>query len=51
VAVVGPGRSLTHAAQASTFVDRFERKRLLLTMYFGFALATLACGWRRPTAC
>ena len=29
---------------ASTFVDRFERKRLLLSMYFAFALATLACG-------
>ena len=28
----------------STFVDRFERKRLLLWLYFGFALATLACG-------
>jgi predicted MFS family arabinose efflux permease len=29
---------------ASTFVDRFERKKLLLCLYFGFALATLACG-------
>jgi predicted MFS family arabinose efflux permease len=29
---------------ASTYVDRFERKRLLLAMYFAFALATLACG-------
>lgn len=29
---------------ASLFVDRFERKRLLLWMYAGFALATLACG-------
>lgn len=29
---------------ASTFVDRFERKTLLLWLYFGFALATLACG-------
>jgi predicted MFS family arabinose efflux permease len=28
----------------STFVDRFERKRLLLVLYFAFALATLACG-------
>ncbi|MDO9601869.1 MAG: MFS transporter, partial [Rhodocyclaceae bacterium] len=26
------------------FVDRFERKRLLLTMFALFALATLACG-------
>ena len=29
---------------ASLFVDRYERKRLLLTLYGGFALATLACG-------
>ncbi|WP_332775369.1 MFS transporter [Polaromonas sp.] len=29
---------------ASTYVDRFGRKRLLLTMYGLFALATLACG-------
>jgi predicted MFS family arabinose efflux permease len=29
---------------ASIFVDRFERKRLLLTMFALFALATLACG-------
>jgi predicted MFS family arabinose efflux permease len=29
---------------ASTYVDRFDRKRLLLTMYGLFALATLACG-------
>src|SRR5688572_31928384 len=29
---------------ASTFVDRFERKTLFLWLYFGFALATLACG-------
>ncbi|HUG22033.1 MFS transporter [Piscinibacter sp.] len=28
----------------STFVDRFERKRLLLWLYVAFALATLACG-------
>jgi predicted MFS family arabinose efflux permease len=28
----------------STFVDRFERKRLLLWSYLGFALTTLACG-------
>lgn len=28
----------------STFVDRFERKRLLLWLYLGFALTTLACG-------
>lgn len=26
------------------FVDRFERKRLLLRLYVAFALATLACG-------
>lgn len=26
-----------------TFVDRYERKRLLLTLYGGFILATLAC--------
>ncbi|HEU0188306.1 MAG TPA: MFS transporter [Gallionellaceae bacterium] len=29
---------------AATFVDRFERKRLLLTMFTLFGLATLACG-------
>ncbi|HEY1058245.1 MAG TPA: MFS transporter [Limnobacter sp.] len=29
---------------ASTYIDRFERKRLLLTLYGLFALATLACG-------
>ena len=29
---------------ASTFVDRFERKRLMLTIYALFGLATLACG-------
>lgn len=29
---------------ASTFVDRFERKRLLLVMFALFGLATLACG-------
>jgi len=29
---------------AATFVDRFERKRLLLTMFALFGLATLACG-------
>lgn len=28
----------------SMVIDRFERKRALLLMYFGFALATLACG-------
>jgi predicted MFS family arabinose efflux permease len=28
----------------ATFVDRFERKRLLLTMFTLFGLATLACG-------
>jgi predicted MFS family arabinose efflux permease len=29
---------------AATFVDRFERKRLLLSMFALFGLATLACG-------
>ncbi len=29
---------------AATFVDRFERKRLLLIMFVLFGLATLACG-------
>jgi len=29
---------------AATFVDRFERKRLLLTAFVLFALSTLACG-------
>jgi predicted MFS family arabinose efflux permease len=29
---------------ASTFVDRFERKRLLLWLYLAFAMATLGCG-------
>jgi predicted MFS family arabinose efflux permease len=29
---------------ASTYIDRFGRKRLLLTLYALFALATLACG-------
>ncbi len=29
---------------ASVFVDRFERKRLLLSMFGMFGLATLACG-------
>jgi len=29
---------------AATFVDRFERKRLLLVMFVLFGLATLACG-------
>lgn len=28
----------------STVIDRFERKRALLAMYAGFAVATLACG-------
>jgi predicted MFS family arabinose efflux permease len=26
-------------------LDRFDRKRALLTLYAGFGLATLACGW------
>ena len=29
---------------ASLFVDRFERKTLLLSLYLAFAVATLACG-------
>jgi len=29
---------------ATTFVDRFDRKHLLLTLYFLFALTTVACG-------
>ena len=29
---------------AATFIDRFERKRLLLTIFGLFGLATLACG-------
>ncbi len=29
---------------ASTYLDKFDRKRLLLTLYTLFALATLACG-------
>jgi len=29
---------------AATFIDRFERKRLLLVMFGFFGLATLACG-------
>ncbi len=29
---------------AATFIDRFERKRLLLTLFALFGLATLACG-------
>lgn len=29
---------------AATYIDRFSRKRLLLTMYSLFGLATLACG-------
>ena len=29
---------------ASFYVDRFSRKKLLLTLYALFALATLACG-------
>ena len=29
---------------AATYVDRFDRKKLLLTLYVLFALATLACG-------
>jgi predicted MFS family arabinose efflux permease len=29
---------------ASTYVDRFDRKRLLLVLYGLFALSTLACG-------
>jgi predicted MFS family arabinose efflux permease len=29
---------------AATYVERFDRKKLLLTLYVLFALATLACG-------
>ncbi len=29
---------------AATYIDRFDRKRLLMVMYVLFALATLACG-------
>ncbi|MEQ1913904.1 MAG: MFS transporter, partial [Sideroxydans sp.] len=29
---------------AATFVDRFERKRLILVVFLLFGLATLACG-------
>jgi predicted MFS family arabinose efflux permease len=29
---------------AATFVDRFERKRVLLTVFVLFGLSTLACG-------
>ena len=29
---------------ATTFVDRFDRKHLLLTLYALFALTTIACG-------
>lgn len=29
---------------ATTYIDRFDRKRLLLVLYTGFGLATLACG-------
>jgi predicted MFS family arabinose efflux permease len=39
--------SFTAAASgllAATFVDRFERRRLLLTMFGLFGVATLACG-------
>jgi len=30
---------------ATTFIDRFDRKRLLLTLYVLFALTTVACGF------
>lgn len=30
---------------AATYIDRFERKRLLLVLYVGFGLATIACGF------
>lgn len=32
------------ALLGSAFVDRFERKRLLLSVYVAFAVATLSCG-------
>lgn len=34
----------TSGLLASLYIDRFERRRLLLILYFLFALATLACG-------
>ncbi len=42
--------SYTFAAGASAllaagYIDRFDRKRLLLVLYGGFALATLVCGF------
>jgi predicted MFS family arabinose efflux permease len=29
---------------ATSYIDRFERKTLLMSLYLGFALSTLACG-------
>lgn len=29
---------------ASTYIDRFDRKQLLLVLYFCFAMSTIACG-------
>lgn len=30
---------------AATFIDRFERRSLLLAVFFGFIVSTFACGW------
>src|SRR5512134_1314399 len=30
---------------AATFIDRFERKRLLIVLFILFGMATLACGF------
>ncbi len=30
---------------AATFIDRFERRSMLLTVFIGFIVSTLACGW------
>ncbi len=35
---------------ATMFIDRFDRKRLLLTLYVLFALTTVACGVAPPMA-
>lgn len=34
----------TSGVLASLYIDRFERRRLLLTLYILFAISTLACG-------
>ena len=33
---------------AATYIDRFDRRRLLLTVYALFALSNLACALRHP---